>query len=573
MKKAVLVVLVLIIMLLSFSVMASAQTVTASPTNSKITIDGVEVKFEAYNINGNNYFKLRDIAYSLTDTQKRFSVNWDMETNSANLVLGEEYVSVGGEMSVGNGEAKQAMLSETNILLNGKEIYPTAYMIDYNNYFKLRDLGMALNFGVNWNQETQTVEIETDFKYITDEKVDISVTQFNYVDRANRIAQIQQFLYKNEGMGYAYAKDEGTLEIVLPARRITTEMLHPYLGDVISDDEGYIYVVWGDLNQTDDTSVNTAFISKYSPDGDMIRTTGFTGGAFGDESYNAKQAIVGNCYSVIKGDYLIAHSSRKMYNGHQSNMIIAVNTSDMSPVSTWNNIYTSHSFGQDVIWSEKYKDFFFMNKGDAASRGFVFSSKNTKSVLFDFYLQANANYDMAIVNETFAQLGGLIETDAGFILCGASAKSIGENTPNENQNLFIQVFELDENKMPKFIGGEERTGVSATDIYDNSNTPLTNVTNYGVRWLTDYKEDIVVAPQIVKADDKVVVLWSVRDVHNRFSEGRYYMVLSESGEVLVPQTPLEPYLNSYEKPVYNNGVISWVYSWYNKLGLAQLKVN
>ena len=82
-----------------FSVSVFATEIVASPTNSKITIDGVEVKFDAYNINGNNYFKLRDIAYSLTDTEKRFSVNWVAENNSANLITGEDYVPIGGEMN------------------------------------------------------------------------------------------------------------------------------------------------------------------------------------------------------------------------------------------------------------------------------------------------------------------------------------------------------------------------------------------------------------------------------------------------------------------------------------------
>ena len=122
-----------------FSVSVFATEIVASPTNSKITIDGVEVKFEAYNINGNNYFKLRDVAYSLNDTEKRFSVNWVAENNSANLITGEDYVPIGGEMNLGNNEQKTAALSNTNIMVNGEGVTATVYLIDGSNYFKLRD--------------------------------------------------------------------------------------------------------------------------------------------------------------------------------------------------------------------------------------------------------------------------------------------------------------------------------------------------------------------------------------------------------------------------------------------------
>ncbi len=37
----------------------------------------------------------------------------------------------------------------------------TAYTINGNNYFKLRDLGQAFNFGVTWDQENNAVVIDT----------------------------------------------------------------------------------------------------------------------------------------------------------------------------------------------------------------------------------------------------------------------------------------------------------------------------------------------------------------------------------------------------------------------------
>ena len=40
-------------------------------------------------------------------------------------------------------------------------MYPTGYNINDNNYFKLRDVGKLAGFGVDWNEDTRTVEIST----------------------------------------------------------------------------------------------------------------------------------------------------------------------------------------------------------------------------------------------------------------------------------------------------------------------------------------------------------------------------------------------------------------------------
>ena len=48
-----------LVALSALSVTAAADTVTATTTTSSVLVDGKSVTFDAYNINGNNYFKLR----------------------------------------------------------------------------------------------------------------------------------------------------------------------------------------------------------------------------------------------------------------------------------------------------------------------------------------------------------------------------------------------------------------------------------------------------------------------------------------------------------------------------------
>ena len=75
------------------------------PTFSKVLINGKEIAFDAYNINDNNYFKLRDIAFVLSGTAKQFNVDWDDEANAISLTSGASYNAVGGEMEGKGGAA------------------------------------------------------------------------------------------------------------------------------------------------------------------------------------------------------------------------------------------------------------------------------------------------------------------------------------------------------------------------------------------------------------------------------------------------------------------------------------
>lgn len=143
------------------------QTATAVPTNSKIYVNDTEKGFEAYNINGNNYFKLRDLASVLNETEKQFEVTWDNVNNAISLIPNKSYTAVGGELTLsGKLENKQATLTSSKLYLNGNEISLTAYNIGGNNYFKLRDIGKAFDFGVNWDDKTQSIVITTSTGYI-----------------------------------------------------------------------------------------------------------------------------------------------------------------------------------------------------------------------------------------------------------------------------------------------------------------------------------------------------------------------------------------------------------------------
>lgn len=133
----------------------------ATPNNSKVLVNGQQTTFDAYNINGSNYFKLRDLAYALNGSSKQFDVVWDSASNAILLTTNKGYTSVGDEMDVKGAGDKTAKVATSKILLDGKEISLTAYNIGGNNYFKLRDIGQAFDFSVTWDSTKNTISIDT----------------------------------------------------------------------------------------------------------------------------------------------------------------------------------------------------------------------------------------------------------------------------------------------------------------------------------------------------------------------------------------------------------------------------
>ncbi len=131
----------------------------ALPTDATVLVDGVATAFEAYEIYSNNYFKLRDIAYVLSGTDASFEVSWNGEFEAIEMTTGEVYTAVGGEMAEGGGYPQVYADSTATIYLNGEQVELTAYTINDNNYFKLRDLGDAIGFGVAWDDAAQTIAI------------------------------------------------------------------------------------------------------------------------------------------------------------------------------------------------------------------------------------------------------------------------------------------------------------------------------------------------------------------------------------------------------------------------------
>ena len=61
--------------------------------------------------------------------------------------------------------ALTAEASTNHFFVDGAEVELPAYLIGGNNYVMLRDVGQAVGFNVYWNEESRTVQIESDKPY------------------------------------------------------------------------------------------------------------------------------------------------------------------------------------------------------------------------------------------------------------------------------------------------------------------------------------------------------------------------------------------------------------------------
>lgn len=128
---------------------------------AKVQINGKDVSFDAYNIDGFNYFRLTDLAYALTGTTSQCNVVWDAEKAAINVMKGYPYTVKGDEFEVGSGQNKVAEPFYSTTYVDGEVADYTVYIIDGKSYFQLNSLKDSLGLTLGWNSSTSTISITT----------------------------------------------------------------------------------------------------------------------------------------------------------------------------------------------------------------------------------------------------------------------------------------------------------------------------------------------------------------------------------------------------------------------------
>lgn len=138
---------------------AGRQTAIGRSDNS-VRIDGKYSKVASYNIGGNNYFRLRDLATILAGTEAEFDVGYNDEKR---LITISSKTALSGTPSLIQLDSNDiALPNAMTVMVDGLYLAPKAYNIDGFTYFKLRDIGQILDFGVDWDADAQSMVITTD---------------------------------------------------------------------------------------------------------------------------------------------------------------------------------------------------------------------------------------------------------------------------------------------------------------------------------------------------------------------------------------------------------------------------
>lgn len=130
----------------------------------KVMLNGRDVEISAYNIQDENYFKLRDIAALLSDTDKAFDVIYNQDKNIVEVTTDKKYRKIQGDLAPLKEGEVSALKSPQVLEVDLKNQDVKAYNIHGNNYYRLRDLGRILNFDVEYNRAYNKVMVFSEYE-------------------------------------------------------------------------------------------------------------------------------------------------------------------------------------------------------------------------------------------------------------------------------------------------------------------------------------------------------------------------------------------------------------------------
>lgn len=139
---------------------------TAYPSTQTVDLNGRQIEFQCYALKeGNgltNYVKLRDVADALNGSAAQFEVGY---YGAVNIATGWAYTPNGSENSTPFSGARECLPTVQKVNIDGTLTNLEAFTLTDNNgggytYYKLRDLGNAIGFKVDWTAEKGII-IET----------------------------------------------------------------------------------------------------------------------------------------------------------------------------------------------------------------------------------------------------------------------------------------------------------------------------------------------------------------------------------------------------------------------------
>ncbi|WMT41828.1 hypothetical protein RE628_05015 [Paenibacillus sp. D2_2] len=190
--------MLLVVLCLALSVNVTSSyadnSVNAKVSDSVVIIDGEQVWSTGFKIQNNNYFRLRDLASSLSGTDSQFNISLDNRLNAIELLLGATYVPDDAPRApyYSPNKTYKAMPVASKIMINGEIHAIQAYNIGGSNYFQLRDLAGLLKLDVSFNPQKNQIIVEPqlpEHAYQTD-GVDAGKTMLSFLISQDGVVQL-----------------------------------------------------------------------------------------------------------------------------------------------------------------------------------------------------------------------------------------------------------------------------------------------------------------------------------------------------------------------------------------------
>ena len=270
--------------------------------------------------------------------------------------------------------------------------------------------------------------------------------------------------------------------------------------------KSYNYVICGEKRNTEKSHGGEVYrIIKYSKEFERIGSISLNS----EETYTATPFTGGNVSVDESGNVLTVYTSRLRLDGHQSNIIIHINTSDMTladkdGIADFPTNHVSHSLRQIVEYDDNEPVYVDVSDG-YPKRSFCLQSKDVKKALVDIDGEDDDNV-------TNAELSGLAVSDTNYLVVGSYINQ-GSN------NIFLSSM-------------DKKSG-------EVDNQWLTNSSVFAPKYFHN--------PRIVKlTKDKFVVMWGSYTTQYILVDGKG-KIISELKESSAPITDCEP--------IYDNGKV------------------
>ncbi len=466
-------------------------------------------------------------------------MEFDGAANVIDLRPGQAYKSIGGELAgSGRMERKQATAAGTKITVNGAEAPLAAYNIGGSTYFKLRDLGQALNIPVIWRRADDSVRIMTSSKAsvtVTSGKVFAGTDDYYY---SNWFEPAKRYLFKEGStLNLLQVKDEQIHiqqfdESLGNGKEFTVRMELPLFGGFHRGEDGNYYVVYGQSNDEQSDAKAVYRVVQYDSGWNKLAQADIAN-VYVSEPFDA-----GNLTMDSSGGKLAIHSTRQRYTSddglrHQSNISFLIDMKTMAVLQKggqWPDNHVSHSFAAYVKFDGNR--IVYVDHGDAYPRSIVMQLEQGGEITreIDLITFAGKTGD----NYTGGYLGGL-EVSKSHYLAAGSSRAYGAEPSGSGQNVFLSV-------VPKTAQTESEVKTV---------------------WLTKHESD---SPIMIKEthlvrlqDDKFVLLWGEEEGYEN-EPVLHAAVMDGQGNLLgepeaLPGVPLPGNMT----PLVNGDSLIWYY--------------